>query len=378
MRTFCFPIFGAVFFCIFLLNGCGNRGGIPEFPEGAEVYKPRYSTLFKIAYTESDTFLRLMDPADSTKTLGNFCWGKSDKKQHGFTRLGSRKQLVALSAVFVGMAEALHRENLLVAVDNTAYITSPRTVKRISQNQVRSVAPTGDLNKEEVAKMHPDAVIGYFIDQKGKEELQQLEREGIPVLFFQNFLEKHPLGRAEWLLVFGALTGNWNQATAQFNEIEEHYLATEIRAKQPKIKPTVMCNAPFTGIWDVPSGDSYMAKLIEDAGGRYVYSDHRGAGRIPLGIEKVFTRAGKADYWLNPGPCRDSACLLLMDKRLAGFDAYKNKNVYNSTKMQNSQGANAWWEYGVLRPDLALLDVFTILHPEIANEHELVFFEKIH
>jgi iron complex transport system substrate-binding protein len=64
-----------------------------------------------------------------------------------------------------------------------------------------------------------------------------------------------------------------------------------------------------------------------------------------------------------------------MDKRIAGFEAFKNKTIYNCTKTQNSEGGNAYWEYGVLRPDLVLADLSKILHSQ--SEHTFVFFEPL-
>lgn len=333
--------------------------------------------MFELAFTQTDTFIKLRDPADSTRILGAFFWGTGKEKKQGFVRLKNRNKVVALSAVFVGMMEALKSENRIIAVDNSGYITSKRTNTRIAEGKVISVAASGNLQSEKIFKLQPDLILGYFIDAKGKSELDQLNSKGIPVLYIQNFLENHPLGRAEWICLFGALCGHWEMAQAQFREIEEHYLSTAIRASEVKWKPSVLCNAPFSGIWDVPSGESFMAKLIEDAGGAYVFTQYRGAGRIPMDIEKVYKTGSNAIFWLNPGPCRDTTCLEQIDSRLKNFKAFNTGNIYNSTRMQNKNGANAWWEYGVLRPDLALLDIFTILHPEVANEHELVFFEKL-
>lgn len=282
-----------------------------------------------------------------------------------------------MSAVFIGMIEALHGENAIVGVDNIAYISSPKTFNRAQKGQISSVSPNGNLQKETLVSTKPDLILGYYTDAKGQREMNQLQENHIPVIFLQNYLEKHPLGRAEWILVFGALMGKLEQAEGMFASIEEHYLLTKERAESAKTKPTVLINAPFSGTWDVPAGDSYMATLFNDAGGNYIFSNHKGAGRIPMGIEQVFAQASKADVWFNPGACRERACMLQLDQRIAQFSAFKNQNIFNCTKQLKANGANAWWDYGVLRPDMVLLDLLAILHPEIEFEHAPVFFEKV-
>jgi iron complex transport system substrate-binding protein len=355
---------------------CSKSQSKPEFPKGSDLILPKYTHLFKIAICKGCTYIKLINPADTFNEIGNFCLGDKNPNTEGFTYISHPKRIVALSAVFVGMIEALRSQNNIVAVDNLEFISSPKTANRIKAGFITAVA-TNSLDPEKLVATKPGVVLGYFIDQKGKESFNQVIKKGIPVLFLQNFLESHPLGRAEWLLVIGALTGNLRTAQDLFAEIEEHYLSTQARVEAIKEQPTVLINAPFSGTWDIPAGNSYMAHLVNDAGGVYAFSQTKGTGRIPMGIEQVYNKAGNADYWINPGVCREEACLLMMDQRINKFKAINQKQVYNCTKLLTENGANPWWDYGVMRPDLVLLDLFTLLHPEIYTEHELVFFEKV-
>lgn len=357
-------------------GACNNENKNPHFPKDAAVIQPKYTNLFSIAFSSTDTFLLLRNPEDTALNMGAFCWGNGSQ-DYGFLRLKAKNRVIALSSVFTGMLEALHSENKVIAVDNTQYISSPRTLAMARKNQIQSVNPNGNLLVEKLFGLKPDLIIGYYIDQKGRDELNKIAARGIPVLVFQNYLEKHPLGRAEWIKVFGALCHKYSEADAQFNEIEEHYLSTLERTKNLKYRPTAFVNAPFSGTWDVPAGNSYMARLLADAGAEYVFKRFEGTGRIPLGIEQVSKEAEQADFWINPGACRNRDCLFAMDSRLKMFAAVKNHQVYNCTKLKQESGANAWWDYGTLRPDLVLLDLFTIFHPEAEWEHTPVFFENI-
>lgn len=356
---------------------CKPKAQKPIFPAEADVRLPSFSRLFELAYTPSDTFLILKNPSDSQGILGAYSWGKGKVHAAGFTRLGHRRRIAAMSSVFTGMLEQLRCENTIVAVDNGAYIWSPRLSKRIAAGKVQSLAATGQLEKEKLSQLKPDLVISYFIDAASRADYDMLQEQGIPVLMFQNFLENHPLGRAEWILVFGALMGKDQEARAFFAEITEHYESTRLRLEAAEKRPDVLVNAPYSGTWDVPSGNSYMATLIADAGGNYIFNQHKGAGRVPLSTEQVFESAVHADVWINPGNCRNRECLRAMDPRVQQFSAYQTPRIYNCTKLLKPSGANGWWEYGVIRPDMVLMDLGSIFHPELPWEQATVFFEEI-
>ena len=120
-----------------------------------------------------------------------------------------------------------------------------------------------------------------------------------------------------------------------------------------------------------------MATLIGDAGGKYLWEDKKQAGRIPMGIEEVMKKAVSADIWINPGPHTTYTQLKISDNRLEVISAFKNSFVYNATKTLNKNGGNAYWESGVVRPDLVLADLIKIIHPELLPDHSWVFYEPL-
>jgi len=378
MRNLLF-ILGIIAFAI-LPGSCNfkkNESAFSEIPLDATWIRPHYSNLFLLATSHRDTFLILKDPSDTTKVLQSFCWGAGTQDFKWIKKIKSRNKIIFTTAVFAGMLESIQEEWRIIGLDKTDYETSPRTCLRIKEGKVSSVAKSGELNLEMVVRLQPDLLIGYYIEPKGKQNLLRAQTENCPVIFLQNFLENHPLGRAEWIKVFGYLTGKAQMANNQFDEIEEHYLSAAARVEEVKTMPSVLINAPFSGIWDIPAGQSYMATLIADAGGNYLWAAKNGTGRIPMDIEKVYTIGKDADIWINPGACRNLSCLQMLDSRLEKFTAFKKHQIYNSTKTLNAKGANAYWEYGVIRPDLVLLDLIKIMHPNKAEEHTSVFFEPL-
>lgn len=357
-----------------LIFSCTNPKG--ELPSSAKISPNKYSSLFILASNSTDSFLLLKNPKDSGHFIGKFFWGKSEAYE-GFVRIKTRGGLVVMSAVFTGMIEALNRQNLLLAVDEGRFITSPRTVQRIEAGQITSVAVNGKLDYEKLVSLKPGIVFTYYVDPGTKASYQRIEQMGIPVLFCQNYLENHPLARAEWIRVFGWLLNNPSKAEAMFNEIETHYNDLKSKAETLTPKPLVLINAPFSGVWDAPSSESFMAVLIHDAGAQYLWSDIKGTGRKAISVEEAYKKARYADIWINPGAIETLDELRKADTRFMDIKAVKDHKVYNATRLKNKTFGNAYWEYGVLRPDIVLKDLVTLFHPEYPIEHNTVFFEPL-
>src|SRR5690606_4394735 len=110
---------------------------------------------------------------------------------------------------------------------------------------------------------------------------------GTIILPASEWQELHPLGRAEWIKVFGAITGKYEQSVEIFNEAEKSYLDLKGKVIVEK-KPKVLVNAPYKELWWLPGGKSYMSVLIADAGGDYLWNDNQDAAGVQSDIEAVF------------------------------------------------------------------------------------------
>jgi iron complex transport system substrate-binding protein len=127
----------------------------------------------------------------------------------------------------------------------------------------------------------------------------------------------------------------------------------------------------------MPAGKSYVAKYLSDAGGKYLWSDDKSAGSLPLSFEVVLERAANADYWLNFSQSWQSLKdVVAEDSRYADFQAVKTGNLYNNNTRVNDSGGNDYWEGGISNPDIVLSDLIKILHPEILPNHQLFYYRK--
>jgi iron complex transport system substrate-binding protein len=211
------------------------------------------------------------------------------------------------------------------------------------------------------------------MDDPGHPKLRQA---GIPVLADAEWLEPTPLGRAEWIKVFAALTGTERQAAQAYQGIRDRYRALARQAA--RVEPVdVLVGTMHSGSWSMPTGASYAGRLIADAGGSYPWLTDGGAETRQLNFESVYARAGSAPLWLVTDDWKTVDDAVARDSRYGELTAVRSGQVWSATKAIGPGGGNLYWERGTARPDLLLADLVAILHPEQAPNHTFEFYRQV-
>ena len=267
----------------------------------------------------------------------------------------------------------------LVGVENPDYIYSSDVLTRLESGDVVRVGGGPELDMERVVALQPDLV---FVSALGPDEaaLRRLNSAGIPVVLLSDWREHSPLGRAEWLKLFGAVFNRNEQAEEIFAGRAERYEELRLLTTQlpDEERPSIMANGPWQGSWPTPAGDSYIARLFDDAGGTYLWEDIPGTGSHFIDLESVLARAADAEYWFNLNYDWNSrADVLKADPRLARFQPYQTRSMYHYNARVRDSGANDFWESGAGRPDLVLADLVHIMHPDLLPDHSLVYYRKL-
>ena len=289
------------------------------------------------------------------------------------------RRIVSLATPVIAHLRDLDALDRLVAVDTAAYVYDERVLDMIREGSVVEVGSGGSLDMETLISSSPDLVVASAFGPDDP-ALRRIRAAGIPFLVLADWRERSPLGRSEWVRLFGLLTGREGRAEALFAERERRYLELVdlTSALPPADRPTVMANAPWQGSWPVPGGDSYIAHLFADAGGRYIWADRGGAGSTFLDIETVLTDAVGADVWLNLNlSWRSRGDVVAADGRLAAFAPYRSGAMYHFNRRVRPSGANDFWESGATRPDLVLEDLISIFHPELLPNHRRHYYRRL-
>jgi iron complex transport system substrate-binding protein len=288
------------------------------------------------------------------------------------------KKIICMSTTHVAMISALGEESSISGVSGTGFIFSGSLINNIEKGLVKDVGYESNLNKELILNISPDLIMMYGIGNESAGYVGKIKELGVKVIFNADYLETDPLGKAEWIKLFGALYCKNGLADSIYNsEVEQYNNLKSMISLNIKERPKVLLGLPFKDTWYISPGNSFISKLIIDAGGNYLWQNTQSSVSMPFGLENVFLKALTADFWLNIGSVNTREDISVVDTRLTGLQCYKNGNLYNNNKRVTFNGGNDYWESGTVYPHLILKDIASILHPDLFPDNELFFYRKI-
>lgn len=168
---------------------------------------------------------------------------------------------------------------------------------------------------------------------------EQLENLGIPVLVEYSSYEPNPLGRLEWIRLYGVLLGKEEQADSLF---ENWLLDLEPVLNQEKTGQTVaFFYITKNKTANIRKPNDYLAQMIAMAGGEYIFDDiaqeeENALSTMNIDMEAFYQKAKDADYLIYNCTIDDELHSLeeLLDKSplLSDFKAVQEGNVYCTGK----------------------------------------------
>ena len=281
------------------------------------------------------------------------------------------RRIGTMSTVQVGFLYALDAIDCLAAVCNPELIYTPVKGNEIDLGD--SMKPSA----ERTLQAGLDILLAVNYGQYDNLEAMRLEKLGVPIIFINEWQEHSPLARAEWIRVLGALTGKLREADSIFHKVETRYnaLTASVNKRSYSAAVSIMSGNNFRGTWYVPSGKNYLAYLFKDAGAVYPFYEDERETSIPLTVEETIHYFHDADVWVGAGG-NSLEELARIDEKHTWFKAYKNGRVYNWRKQRLPNGANNFWERGVVHPEEMLEDVIHILNN--APDSTLHFAERLY
>ena len=284
-------------------------------------------------------------------------------------------EVVTTSSPHIGLIGLLDELDKITGVSNDRYVYNPHIYKKISEGQIRQVGSLKESNLEILLDLSPDLVMKTGVDNVRNED-ERLTEAGVPISYNVEWMEKNMLARAEWIKFVGAFFNKDEKADSIFRRIEKEYLKARAITADIDFRPAIMTGNNFKGTWYMPGSDSYLTKLIQDAGGDYYYKNEKSTGSLPLSFEVVLDNLIESDFWIGPR-AESLKELEMMDERYTLFKAFRDGNVYTFNKRMSENGGNDYWESGMARPDLILKDVIKIFHPELLPNHQLYYYKKL-
>lgn len=174
------------------------------------------------------------------------------------------------------------------------------------------------------------------------EVIDKLENTGVPVLVEKSSYESHPLGRMEWIKMYGVLFGKEDEAEKYFDEKtkEADKVIENVEKEQNDNRKTVaFFYITSNGAVSVRKSGDYVSKMIELAGGEYVFknlTDENALSTMNIQMEEFYATAKDADYLIYnsaiDGELYTMDELIEKSSMLKDFKAVKNGDVWCTGK----------------------------------------------
>mgnify|MGYP000824889780 CR=1 FL=1 len=286
---------------------------------------------------------------------------------------GDARRIVCMSSTYIAMLDALGEPQRVVGVSGIDYISNPYVASH--KEQIGDVGYDGNMNYERLLSLSPDIVLLFGVSGASAME-PKLRELGIPYAYMGEYLEQSPLGKAEWLVAVAEIAGMRERGEEVFREIPLRYDSLKTLAAKAERKPVVMLNTPYGDSWLMAPPSSYVARLIADAGGQYVYTQDTGNQSRPIDTEEAYRLAEMSDCWINVGSAASLKELAEIVPKFMDTRPVREGRVYNNNRRTNPSGGNDYWESGVIHPDLILQDLIRIFHPELTDA-EPTYYRKL-
>lgn len=366
-----------IFICValpFLFAGCGAGTYTHGRVEGDTITSTaEFLTMIDCG---GWTAVEIRAPWADSVPIGRYAVIKPDSRDidvpPGFVKIHAPvARSVVFSSAYTSAINELGRISAVNGVaDGSYYLPSDTVAHLISRGTVVDVGSSMAPMTETIVDLSPDVVL--LSPYAGISIPAGLERTGIPLVWMADYLERTPLGRAEWILLLGELYGKSENACKMFKNVKNNYGAIKVLASETSRRPTVITERPMSGVWYVPGGKSYVAQMIMDAGGNYPWSDNDDCGSMALDEASVIDRGAEADLWLIKDACDYSAGAMKNELPRAGiFKAFPD-NVYFCNTI-----SKPYYDVVAFHPDRLLADYARIMHPELFSDTVLEFYSRL-
>lgn len=370
-----------VFLIIITFFSCKNISERTESNEEYNTINLNYATLFSVKYYKNYRELTVFGENKKSFTK-YYLVDKKDKipkflSNENIIRTPVER-VVCTSTTHIAFIDVLGNSQTIIGVSGGDYIYNNNIKKRIKNDLVYDVGYGQMLDYEKLISLRPDLITIYNVDGEISPVISKLKSLKIPVVLVNEYSEQNILGQTEWLKFFGEFYDKQKISDEIFSSICSRYNNLKQIAAKTGNKPAVMLNMPWKGVWYIPGNNSNAAQLINDAGGAYKSINDENLRNFPTDISNVFISWSETKFWLNPGQAMSVNDIVLTDSRLAMFEPFKNKKIYNRINRISESGGNDFMESGVVKPDVILKDIIMILHPELNISDSLFFYKKLY
>ena len=332
-----------------------------ELGSPLKIFHPKYATHFSIYYYKN---FKVIHTDDDSYFLAEKAISNCETKMQRITT--PVEKVVMMSTTYLPALLLIKKEKTLQGFQGKNYIVS----SGFQLNKVQDVAYK--FNPEYLRGLNSDLIMGYDSNLSSLSQRQLFKKLKIPVVLNRDFKEKTPLARAEWLIFIASFYNQDEPAKEIFNSIEKKYLTIKEKNLKENKKVKVLVGDIQNGKWISCEPGSDLIRLIEDAGGIIRSQKTQSISLEELSQDKVVY-----DVWLTNNMWASKKELEDASKKDNRYSLINAKNIFNNNLVINANKSNDYWETGMQRPDLLLLDLSAAFYPQNYQDYKMHWYRKL-
>lgn len=268
-------------------------------------------------------------------------------------------------------------QNAITGVCDKDYINIP-DIKSRAQADAKVAHPIMDCGSsmqpdiERIIALHPEALlISPFENNGGYGKLDKLR---IPIIETADYMETSPLGRAEWIKLYGLLLSS-SKADSLFSAIEKEYLQLKAEAAKLPLGLSILTERKTGNVWYVPGGKSTMGILLRDAHAKYIFADDQHSGSLSMSPEQIIAKGNQVDVWAFK---YFGGNALTRQDLLAEYQGYQALKAFQTgTVYETDTSCEPYFELTSFHPEILLREFIILSHPEAGDKFgKLRFYKK--
>lgn len=346
-------------------SGKSTQSGAHNSGSEDSVYTVRYAKGFKVKVFPEYKEVTVVDPWDSTKILQRYVLVNKKKSlpknlPEGTVIRTPLSKVVAYSTIHCATLNEIGMISTIKGVCEPNYIDIDFIKDGIKNGTIADLGQAANPVIEKIVDVDPEAILATPIQGR---TYGSVDKTGIPIIETPDYMEPLPLGRAEWIRFYSLFFETEKTTDSLFDITVSNYNTIKETVAKVKERPSVFLDLMYGNVWYTSGGESFISRMLSDAGATYAWYNNGKVESIPLAFEQVLEHAGETEYWLikynNPADMT-YASLAKEYKPYSYFSAYKNRKIYEC-----NAGKTPYYEDLPIHPDYILQDFAYVFHPEL-------------
>ena len=311
------------------------------------LFQPKYANGFRVVKSGNDTLIQFLSHSDS----------HSHSVSVSLSEIHPER-IALLSTTHSYFINALDGMKNVCGVSYADRIQLEKLQEQVSNGKTKNLTKNGDVNLEDLLILNPTVLFSVPFEPTDYHS----KLPSCVVIPTSEYLEEHPLGKAEWLHVFGYVLRNDVLARELFLKIESAYIGTiqgpsSDLPSGPSERPRIFFATNNGSDWTVANNQSYWAILLKDAGAEYVGATE-GKENLNFDKERMLFALNEADAYgeLVYFPNTSNVSLSKLHPEFMQTVPFQHKNIFICNAANNG-----FFDKALLEPHILLQELKQVL-----------------